>query len=308
MTTFLGIDIGGTGSRWALVDTGGNERARGSAAGATGHLFADAPRAQFADTIAEIAEGVFGHGVVFVNAGITGLGSAASAPARDLIAAALQIDGSAIRVQDDVELGYRVLFAPGAGHLVAAGTGSVGVHIAADGEMVRVGGRGLLIDDAGSGTWIALRALDRIYRDIDTNGAPTHTGALAASVFDMIGGGDWDTVRSYVYGNDRGRIGELARAVACAADAGDPEAVAILARAGEELARLARALIARCGAAPVAVTGRVPDLSPVLRESLEKALGTDAEVRFEQIDQALGAARLALAAAHAPVPATGDRQ
>ncbi len=306
MTAFLGIDIGGTGSRWALVNAEGTEVARGSAAGATGHLFADAPRAQFADAIAEIAEAVAGHGVVCLDAGITGLGSAASGPARELIAAALQLDGSAVRVQDDIELGYRVLFAPGEGHLIAAGTGSVGVHITADDQVVRVGGRGLLIDDAGSGTWIALRALDRIYRDIDTHGAPAQTERLAASVFEMIGGDDWDAVRSYVYGNDRGRIGELARGVARAAEAGDREAASILTEAGRELARLAEALIGRCGAAPVAVVGRVPSLSPILRESLQAALG-ETDLRFEQIDQALGAARLALAGAQAPALSTGDR-
>src|SRR5690606_321284 len=116
---------------------------------------------------------------------------------------------------------YVANFAPGEGHLVAAGTGSVGLHIAQDGSFVRVGGRGILIDDAGSGSWIALKALDQIYRILDHTGSFARAEALAEQMFAEIGGNRWHDVRQFIYAGDRGRIGSLAVAVARAAEAGD---------------------------------------------------------------------------------------
>jgi len=292
MSVYMGIDIGGTGSRWCVVDADGNEVGRGACAGATGHLFADAPRGQFETVLDDIATATAGYGISAIEAGITGLGRTTAETARRLVSAKLGTAVDAVFVADDIELAFRVRFAPGGGHLIAAGTGSVGIHVTAAGQPVRVGGRGLLIDDAGSGTWIALRALDLVYRDIDRHGVAARTGTLAAALFEAVGGQDWDSVRSYIYGNDRGRIGALATSVAAAADAGDATAHELLRRAGEELARLGNDLIARCGPAPVAVMGRIPALSPIIRESLKGRL-EEADVRFDSFDPALGAAMLA---------------
>src|SRR5690606_26142305 len=141
------------------------------------------------------------------------------------------------------------------GHLVSAGTGSIGIHVGVDGAMVRVGGRGILIDDAGSGSWIALRALDQVYRSLDRNGTFAEVEALADALFSLVGGAEWHDVRQYVYAGDRGKIGALAVAVGQAAAAGDNAALSILRDAGAELAGLALALQHRAGIRPVAIIG-----------------------------------------------------
>lgn len=288
---FLGIDIGGTASRWVVTDAAGTEVARGAAAGATGHLFAAAERERFDRVIGEIAA-ARGGDVQAVQAGITGLGPQARADARQMLAARFGIGAEAVAVSDDMELAFRACFAPGEGHLVAAGTGSIGLHMTADGEVVRVGGRGLLIDDGGSGSWIALRALDRLYRQIDETGTPGEAQGLADALYAAVGGSGWDDVRSFVYGGDRGRIGMLAQAVAAAAKAGDPMAEAVLDDAARELARLARALLGRCGQRPVAFVGGVLALHPAVATGLEAAL-PEIELRFPRIDAALHAAQMA---------------
>jgi glucosamine kinase len=287
---FLGIDVGGTASRWALLDEAGEVVARGAAAGATGHVFAAVERERLDRVIGEVAAAC--SGVAAVQAGITGLGTPAQAEAEQIIAARFGIAPAAVVASDDVELAYRACFAPGEGHLVAAGTGSIGLHLRAAGDAVRVGGRGLLIDDGGSGSWIALRALDRLYRQIDESGTPGEAAGLAEALVTAIGGAGWDDVRSFVYGSDRGRIGALAQAVATAAKAGDAVATGVLQDAADELARLARALIKRCGKRPVAFVGGVLALHPAIAAGLEVALfGT--EIRYPQIDAALEAAQMA---------------
>lgn len=295
--TFLGIDIGGTASRWVVVDQAGAVLDRGAAAGATGHLFNPTERERLAGTLRVIADAINMHAPVAACLGVTGLGPAVHGEARELVRGLFAMEPKNIGLSDDMELAFRAVFAPGAGHLISAGTGSIGLHMTADGDVIRVGGRGLLIDDAGSGTWIALNALDQLYRRIDETGGPADVAILAAELYGEMGGAGWDQTRSFVYGSDRGRIGTLAQAVARAATQGDPVAQNIIERAGIELARLAKALVARTAPLPVAFVGGITTLHESIKPALCTAL-PDLEVSFPQIDAALQAARWALQTSH----------
>lgn len=303
-SAYLGIDVGGTASRWVVVSESGLEIARGKAGGATGHLFNPVEHDRFGRILADIAaalpEGTVVHGV---HAGVTGLGENAAAEAQGLLARQFDVWGERVTTSDDMEVAFRAVFPPGGGHLVSAGTGSIGLHLTAHGEQIRVGGRGLLIDDAGSGTWIALTALDRLYRLIDRVGEPRGAELLAEAIGAAVGGPNWDHVRQFVYGSDRGRIGTLAQPVATAASAGDPLAQTVLADAARELARLAQALLERAGALPVGFVGGIIDLHPLIRAGLVEALpGVD--LSFRRVDAALHAAQMARA--HNSRPADGQ--
>lgn len=292
MASYLGIDIGGTASRWVLVDDREQIIARGAAAGATGHLFNPAERERLQATLATIADATRTHAPIAACLGVTGLGESVHLEARTIVKTLFGIEPDAVQLSDDMELAFRAAFAPGAGHLVSAGTGSIGLHLKGDGEIIRVGGRGILIDDGGSGTWIALNALDQVYRRIDETGGPADASVLASELFADIGGEQWDQTRTFVYGGDRGRIGTLAQAVARAASRGDAVAIDILARAAVELARLADALIARAGLLPVAFIGGITTLHPSIKPALVAALPY-ATVTFPQVDAAAHAAQRA---------------
>lgn len=296
MTLFLGVDMGGTATRWVAADAAGTVVARGQTTGATGLLFDDAARAAFRAALAPIAGQIGSNPLEAAFLGITGAGMQGDAAVTAAAAEALGLPPGRIRQVNDMVLAWHAAFPRGGGHLVSAGTGSVGLSVAADGRITLVGGRGTLIDDAGSGAWIGLRALDAVYRLIDAHGAPRGAEILATHLFDAMGGSDWDSTRRFVYGRDRGAIGTLARAVAAAAQAGDETALTLLTRAGGELARLARVLLDRCGPAPVAVIGGVLGLHPAVRDGLARAL-PDVTPAFPTIDAAAHAARMARAAA-----------
>ena len=66
-------------------------------------------------------------------------------------------------------IAYLSYFALGEGILIYSGTGSIGYYLSADKEVIRVGGRGNLIDDGGSGFWIAREALKAVLRDEEEN-------------------------------------------------------------------------------------------------------------------------------------------
>src|SRR5258706_3828659 len=70
------------------------------------------------------------------------------------------------------------------GAMVAAGTGSVGAALDADGKRVRVGGWGFAVGDEGSGAWLGLAAMRVAQRAVD---AMAPLGALARAVLTFIG-------------------------------------------------------------------------------------------------------------------------
>ena len=287
----LGLDVGGTASRWTACGPDGGVLRTGSGSGASGHVFNPAEKLKFSKVLENIAAELATADLtpVSLTAGLTGYGSPAAVKLRRLAAETLHVDPAAILLTDDISLAYLANFAPGEGHLVSAGTGSIGLHWSESGP-IRVGGRGILIDDAGSGSWIALRALDRMYRCLDHTGSFAEVEPLARHLLTAIGGEDWQDVRSFVYAGDRGRIGTLATAVARAAEEGDAAALAILEQAGAELALLAKALTARIGERPVGFIGGVLRLHPAILDSVRASLGT--ELRLLEADASLAAARL----------------
>jgi len=295
MRAWLGVDMGGTATRWVLLGADGAEICAGSGPGATGLLFDDAARAAFAQALGGVLPALRAAGGTRIAGACMGVTGAGTGPAPDVAAlarACLDIAGR-VEVRNDLVLAWHAAFPDGGpGYLVSAGTGSVGVSIDAAGQPTLVGGRGYIIDDGGSGTWIALRALDAVYRRIDAHGAPLGAERLASELFTAMGGADWDATRAFVYGQDRGRIGTLARAVATAADAGDSLAQDILTRAGGEIARLAQALTGRFGPAPVGVVGGVLRLHPLVRAALAAALD-GMPLFYPELDPARHAARMA---------------
>jgi N-acetylglucosamine kinase-like BadF-type ATPase len=130
-----------------------------------------------------------------------------------------------------------------------------------------------VLGDEGGGYGIAREALAAIWRSEDDRPGFQSGSALARSLFADLGGSDWDTTRRFLQQSTRGTFGELARAVARAADV-DPMARDILARAGVELARLARLLVERYGLRPVVVAGRAASLHPLIEQALRQALPT----------------------------------
>ncbi len=287
---FLGIDAGGTEVRWVVCDRDGNGVARGAMAPVTGHLFLAEARAGFEAFAGELGAAVADLRIGAAVAGITGLtgDSAEAAAARDILSEALRLDPARIEVQDDLWIGYRAVFQPGQGHVVYSGTGSVGMHMRADGTVVRVGGRGILIDDAGSAFAIGRAALNVVYRRIDRGEDP---GALGAALFAAVGDDSWNTMRAHVYGGGRTAVALLALVVAEVGD-GDPAALEIMREAGRELAVLAGALIAREGERDIVLLGRAAGLHPAISLAMGEALPGVA-LRMAVTDAALAAARLA---------------
>ena len=268
----LGIDAGGTQTRWALARADGSIVADGAVDGLSAlQMGSESGRAALHATFAQLSRAVLAVGQPrAVVAGLTGFGGDDVVLAQTL-AALLALDAGEVTICNDIEIAYRDSFAPGQGYLVYAGTGSIAAWIDAHGVFHRAGGRGVLLDDGGGGYWIAREALRQIWRREDEAPGSWQASPMAQAVFAHIGGSDWSLSRAFMYGQDRGSIGRLALAVAASAEA-DLLALDILQRAGQELARLALALTARHGPRPVVLAGRAAQLHPAIAAAMRAAL------------------------------------
>ena len=295
----LGVDAGGSSTRWRLVDGGGRVLGEGLTGPITGHLFAAEEReetlARLAGMLREVRAAASPHAVV---AGVTGLhaGTDVAGTLTQFFAAGLGLSPAHVSLDNDVTIAYRSAFRPGEGVLLYAGTGSVAYHIRADGTPARAGGYGYLVDDAGAGFWIGQAGLRRVLRWVDETGSPAER-PLADAVYKVLGSQHWPDIMKAVYGGGRAGLAALAPAVAGAAHAGDEAAVEILRDAGRELARLARALLERLNRTedgnrggnkgddeerdapsehlPVAFAGGITQLSPHLTAALRASLPPD---------------------------------
>jgi glucosamine kinase len=292
----LGIDAGGTATRWRLVEPGGQCVAQGSVEPLTGHLFSTVAEERAKRIVTEMAQAIKPTGKPLgIVAGITGLTreTPAEATMRGIFSETFRLSEDKVFVAEDMWIAYLSYFALGEGILVYSGTGSIGYYLSETKEVIRVGGRGNLIDDGGSGFWIAREALKAVLRTEEEMPGDGWATVLGTCLAQALGGTDWNIVRTFIYGGDRGKIGVLARVVGEAATQGDKTALRILREAGEELARLANSLIKRLGPRPVALVGGGSRLHPIIAKAFRRDLAAPVEVIISDVDAALTAARLA---------------
>jgi glucosamine kinase len=193
------------------------------------------------------------------------------------------------------------------GVVVVAGTGSIAYGRNAAGQAARAGGWGYLLGDEGGGFWIGRAALSAVVRQFDGRGPAT---LLTGMVLQHMRLASPTELIHEIYYRDlqRHAIAGLATLVQEAADAGDAVAAQILVRAGGELAAAAASVITRLGmrgeAFPLVLAGGiflgVPWLVGDVASRLSEVAPRSA-VRLLDVEPAVGAVRLALAAARGDV-------
>jgi glucosamine kinase len=280
----LGLDAGGTATRWALANNKLQVVAEGVDAGLTALLLNDTfGQSKLTGVLRSIKQAVdlkLDHlkssddpttaSLTQLNAGFTGI-DGHSEPLAALISTVFGLPVSAVSTCSDVELAYRSIFVPSQGFVVYSGTGSIASYIDENNLHHRAGGRGVYLDDGGGGYWIAREALRAIWRQEDIVPGFWKQSVLANAVFDYIGTNEWGGTRQFFYAQERGMVGMLAKVVADCANQ-DPVALKIMEQAGQELARLAQALICRFGPKPVALLGRAARLHPAIQQHFDEQI------------------------------------
>lgn len=241
---YLGVDGGGTKTRFAVVDASGGLLGE-ARVGTTYHpqVGLDGVRAALGEGIdaalaragrsrAAIGYAFFGLPAYGEDSRVTPL---LDALPRDLL------DHERYTCDNDMVCGWAGSFDCGDGINIVAGTGSIGYGQRA-GASARCGGWGEAFSDEGSAYWIAVQGLNAFSRMSDGR---LPRGPLHALLRERLALRQDLDLCAHVYGEHalaRGALAQLSPLVAEAAGLGDATAASIFRVAGEELARIADAL------------------------------------------------------------------
>ncbi len=263
--TVLGLDIGGSKTR-GIVWVGGKVTADASAGSANvQNVSAETAR----ENLAELA-GKLGNprpSVVFAGAGGVDTDDDAAA-LRGLISPF--VPGATVTVVHDTRL---LLAAGGAstGVAVIAGTGSAAWGTNADGAEARAGGWGYLLGDEGSGYWLGREAVRHSLHQMDL-GAETDEltrGLLAYCKLARPG----ELIGHFHQGTTRRYWAAASPVVIEAAANGHAGALAMVDRAGADLAGMAHQVASQLGiAGPVVLGSGLGSNVPALQESFRRHL------------------------------------
>ena len=193
------------------------------------------------------------------------------------------------------------------GVLVISGTGSIVYGRAEDGREHRVGGRGPVLGDEGSGFDIGRLALRAAASAADSRGPATALGHLIPARLGLAG---LDDLIAWVSPFAKDRIASVAPIVFEAAAGGDDVAEGIIRTAAGELARGVEAVIARLwpgrdreGPTCAVLSGGVLRAQAGFRQMLTAMIADvtrGAEIVLPEISGAVGAARIARLASEGP--------
>jgi glucosamine kinase len=247
----LGVDGGGTGTRVLLANRQGAVLAQASAgpsalgqgvAAAWQHIMAGV---QKAFSLAGLEVPALSQ--CALGAGLSGVHHQ---PWRDQFVE--QNPGFAhLAVENDATIALLAAHGGKPGAMVAAGTGSVGEALYADGTRHQVSGWGFPVGDEGSGAWLGLRAMSHAQEVLDRR---LPGGHLAHTIHSLCGD-HRDALQDWCANAAQNEYAQLARTVFESA-ANDPAAEALLVEAAAALERMAAALDPKAEL-PLAICGSV---------------------------------------------------
>lgn len=299
----IGVDVGAS-KTVVMVEGPEGHSARSEATGAAlkpGRIL------RSANTVAEAVRGALrGSGTPRADVLVVGAAGAGRKEEREEFSRALRAEEFAgtVRVTTDGEIALLAAFGSEPGVLVAAGTGSIGMARAPDGQVYTAGGYGWQMGDEGSGYAMGRAALGAVGRAHDGRGEPT---ALTRAVFTATRCGSVARLVRWAGAAGPGEIAGLARSVARAADDGDATAMAIVEDAANAIVGLADSLVKRFPdgeEVPVALTGGLWHEQSPLRPAVLRRLDDHQSLAFidRQVDPAEGAILLAREIAADPTP------
>ena len=315
MKTYLGVDGGGSKTRFLLIDEAGNilgTHAEGSA--------------YYLEIGLEALEALLSRGIqstlrpaalspaqlTFAFFGLPAYGEDRTAQSRLDSAPAAALHGAPYVCGNDMVCGWAGALAGADGINIVAGTGSIAYGEYA-GRNARAGGWGELFSDEGSAYWLAREGL-RLFSRMSDGRAPREA---LYGVFRRHFALEHDLdLCAAIYGkslSQRSQLAQLSRLVAEAAAAGDTAARGLFTQAASELADIVDALRDRLQVPteldlPLSYSGGLFQLQQLLLAPFEKTLASRARryrLSAARLPPDAGAALQAARLAGSPLAAAG---
>lgn len=242
---FLGIDGGGSGTRALVIDASGAVVGRGAAGPSNPNQVGwDGVERSLAEVVA--ASGAAGP-FAGVHAGLAGVATPESrARVVSIIARLGLAEAASVNAGHDLEIALAGGLSGRLGIVLVAGTGSACFGRNQAGDTWQAGGWGPILDDAGGGYWLGLRAIMVAVRAEDGRGPET---SLRAAVLAATGAASLREVLARLHDGSLSRpaVAALAPLVIDAAGRRDTAAHMIIALGASELALMAAAVAGKLG-------------------------------------------------------------
>lgn len=285
---FIGIDAGGTKTDVCACDISGKILARDVSPGVNAaRLGPDEAARQLAARVRHIC----GENARSMYAGVAGAGSPAISSNLEAALRALLPGIAHIAVASDAFNALNAVVGLGDGVALIAGTGS-SAFVRTNGHTRQVGGRGFLIDDAGSGYWVGRACLNAAFRALDGRGPRT---ALVGALEETLGM-PLSCAIPTIYEKGAPFVASLAPTAFACAQSGDSIAASIVSECARELTLHLRACRAHVPAGSVCVASGGMFRAPALRVLITQAAGLDMRVIFPDFPPVSGALIAAAAA------------
>ena len=279
MKTYLGVDGGGSKTRFLLIDEAGNVLSAHTE-GPAYHLEIgiEALEVMLARGIERTLQqaGIARSGLTFAFLGLPAYGEDRALQARLDAAPAAALPTGRYRCGNDMVCGWAGALAGAEGINIVAGTGSIAYGEYA-GRSARAGGWGELFSDEGSAYWLAREGLRLFSRMSDGRSPPAALHSILRRHFALEE--DLDLCAA-IYGksaSQRSQLAQLSRLVAEAAAAGDAAARSLFTQAATELADIVDAVRDRLQVPatldlPLSYSGGLFQLRELLLAPFEAAL------------------------------------
>ncbi len=301
MKYYIGIDGGGTKTRFLLSDENLNILAEHISSGSY-YLQCgfDGLTSLINEGINAVctSAGVARSEIAYVYIGTTGYDDSKSVNAPITAAVAAGVDGIPFSVSNDSENALAGALGGEPGINIIAGTGSIAAGCNANGDVAKCGGGMHVIGtDEGSAYWISIRLMHEFTKQDDGRHERT---LLYDKLCEVLSINDKQDMISHivdVWKLERDRMSVLAPLCAELYDAGEPTAIRIMNQVVDEFAEMAIALYKRLGYTdiiPVSGTGGVFKMGERITTPLNKIL-SEHNMKFVQplYDPAIGALILA---------------
>ncbi|PJF32309.1 MAG: hypothetical protein CUN51_01385 [Candidatus Thermofonsia Clade 1 bacterium] len=275
MSYFIGIDGGGTSTKFALVDADLNLIGRAERGGANPNVVGlEAARMALAEGVRAMLEAadVPLSAVRGIGAGLAGLDRPADHARFSALFAELFPNVPAVLDNDAVPVLYTAS-GRAFGIVTISGTGMIALGVNEHGQRARSGGWGHYADH-GSGYVVAREALHALFSAYDQG----EESALGTAILARLGLSAVPELVEWLYAPERrvNDVAALATEVVRLAETGDLSAVRILCQAAQALANAAATVATRLNfgdqAFPVVLSGSLFAHSKVLRDFFAHAL------------------------------------
>lgn len=302
MTYYIGIDGGGSKTRFACFDeTGVLLKEYVSGGSYCRQLGVAAVEAVLLDGIKRVRDGLYGE-LAAVSFGMPGFGESPEEEERLLSSLRRDLAPVPFFVANDVAMAFHGAFAGNSGIMLVAGTGSMAWGRDENGEERRCGGWSECFGDEGSGYWVGRKAIGLFSKESD--------GRKPKTLF-------YDLLKAYLNCADeendlalvsrlealfesRAQVAKVHRVLLEAAEQGDREALEIYAHAAEELASIVIAMrrgMAFGGNVPVSYVGGMFNCERLILDPVKKLIEAsfDASINPPMLGPCQGAALFAAA-------------